>query len=269
MAEKSQETEALETENLDAGASAILNEELRQSEIYDEKKRQLNKNEKQAQERERQELNTLVSKINLDTKKAQEEYDKRLQEINNFYKAPLTKGEYKRSEQEIIKSVTEKRIAREPLTVWQGIALFFKTLFKPYKYELKLTRKYQEQNYKKNCHEPINVPEAIVMNRCAATKKKKAIEQIEKLDQAFGQFRKNAAQKLHQTKDKIETNREKRGDINDNQEMIYQEEYLQNRGAIMSKLYDYVGKKIDGDLKPLNGLLNLEDIKPVEYALDI
>ena len=268
MSENLQGATTFGESDIDVEANEILVKETEQGGVLEEKKRKLVEDEQKLQEREQQDWDKLVAKISTEEKKAKEEYDKKLDEIREIYKAPPTAGEYRKSEQEIIKSVTEKRIAREPLTVWQGIALFFKTLFKPYKYEQKLMRRYQEQNYKKNHHEPIQVPEAIVMNRCMASKKKKATEQIKKLDEEFDKFNNNATKQLHQTQDKIEANRERRSAINDDKRTQYNEKYRQQQQVMNKKLSDLVGKKVDEGLKSLDGLVNLGSIRKPEYDLD-
>ena len=264
MSENLQGATTFGESDIDAEVNEILAEETEQGGVLEEKKRKLVEDEQKLQEREQQDWDKLVVKTSEEKERAKTEYNKRLDEINKFYKAPPTAGEYRKSEQEIIKSVMDKRIAREPLTVWQGIAIFFKTLFKPYKYEQELTRKYQEQNYKKNHHEPIQVPEAIVMNRLAASKKKKVTEQIKKLDKEFDKFSKKASANVEQMKDNILINRENREEANDNKIMQYNEEYRQKQLKTKEKLHNHIDKKLDVALKPLGGLLNLTSIQKPE-----
>ncbi|GEM_PF-5087338 len=268
MSEGLQEKAMLDQTDIDEEAKKIFLDDLRQDELIEEKKRKLVEDEQKLQEQEQRDWDQLVAKISTEEKKAKEEYDKKLDEIREIYNTPPTAGEYRKSEQEIIKSVMEKRIAREPLTVWQGISLFFKTLFKPYKYEQKLMRRYQEQNYQKNYHEPIKVPEAIVMNRCMVSKKKKATEQINKLDATFDKFRKNAVKNVKKMRDKILTNRKNRDEANSYKIMQYDGEYTQKRLTTNEKMHNYIDKKLDTTLKPLDGLLNLNSIQKPEYDLD-
>ena len=108
------------------------------------------------------------------------------------------------------------------------------------------------------------MPEAIVMNRLAVSKKKKVAEQIKKLDEEFDKFNNNATKQLHQTQDKIEANREQRSAINDDKRMQYNEEDRQKRLKTTEKLHNYIDKKLDVALKPLGGLLNLTSIQKPE-----